>query len=256
MGFMTMNVAFAIITSDLPKDHWLYKSPVQMNTGGAVDYEAPPMTMLAGRNDSLRKAMEPKVREALRYALRAATRSGREDDFDPDALEQNLIVGLFGYFTENGLSSDDWANSPYPIPISLINEYPDTRLSWLYPCKDDNHESSSGSDSKEDSVNNAQLTSTEKMKNASKDAMQVLVDRLRQQFPGEIFYYTVIEFEGDEQSEQWLKSLVTTDMDRALDFYYATHGKYSHILISTNETDADMLDGTPFSPLNLDISVL
>lgn len=29
---------------------------------------------------------------------------------DPDALLQNLVVGFLGYWTNDGLSSDEWAN--------------------------------------------------------------------------------------------------------------------------------------------------
>ena len=36
--------------------------------------------------------------------------NGKEMDFDPGALLQNLVVGMLGYWTENGLSSDEWAN--------------------------------------------------------------------------------------------------------------------------------------------------
>jgi hypothetical protein len=40
---------------------------------------------------------------------------GQEMDFDPDALCQNLVVGLLGYHTPDGLTSDTWAN-PDPVP--------------------------------------------------------------------------------------------------------------------------------------------
>lgn len=49
-----------------------------------------------------RSALESQVRAAARYAVRAATARGAEMDFDPDALLQDLIVGLFGYHTEDG----------------------------------------------------------------------------------------------------------------------------------------------------------
>jgi hypothetical protein len=51
-----------------------------------------------------------KVKAAGRYAVRCATMNGKEMDFDPDALIQNLLVGMLGYWTDNGLSSDEWAN--------------------------------------------------------------------------------------------------------------------------------------------------
>ena len=48
---------------------------------------------------------------------------GKEDDFDPDALVQNMITGLLGYHTPSGLSEmgDDWAN-PSPIPATYFQE--------------------------------------------------------------------------------------------------------------------------------------
>jgi hypothetical protein len=39
----------------------------------------------------------PYVVEAAKYAIKAATDNGKDVDFDPDALIQNLLVGLFGY---------------------------------------------------------------------------------------------------------------------------------------------------------------
>jgi hypothetical protein len=38
--------------------------------------------------------------------------NGKDADFDPDALIQCLIVGFLGYYTPDGLSSDEWANPP------------------------------------------------------------------------------------------------------------------------------------------------
>ena len=46
------------------------------------------------------------VRAAIKYAIRGATMCGQEMDFDPDAMVQNMIVGLLGYWTADGLSSD------------------------------------------------------------------------------------------------------------------------------------------------------
>jgi hypothetical protein len=57
-----------------------------------------------------REEFAAKIREAGRYAVRSATMNGKDMDFDPDALVQNLVVGMLGYWTNDGLSSDDWAN--------------------------------------------------------------------------------------------------------------------------------------------------
>lgn len=66
-------------------------------------------------DDQRREAMRDAVRAAGKYAYRCATMNGKEPDLDPDALLQNLIVGLFGYHTEDGLSQDNWSN-PNPVP--------------------------------------------------------------------------------------------------------------------------------------------
>lgn len=96
-GFMTASFP-------LPKDHWLY----------ADHYNVPPMPfrMKAGER---RRALRQRVREVARYAIRASTMNGKDQDFDPDAMVMNFITGLFGYHTEDGLSDEDWAN-PSPIP--------------------------------------------------------------------------------------------------------------------------------------------
>ena len=43
------------------------------------------------------------LRAAGRYACRASTMNGKEMDFDPDAMLQNLVVGLLGEWTDDGL---------------------------------------------------------------------------------------------------------------------------------------------------------
>lgn len=93
---------FAVMSMPLPKDHWLVINPENSNV--------PPMPMRMGKNHPRRKDMAGKLRDAGRYAVRCATENGKIMDFDPDALIQNLIVGMLGYWTEDGLSSDEWAN--------------------------------------------------------------------------------------------------------------------------------------------------
>jgi hypothetical protein len=91
----------------LPKDHWIYAG----NTRS-------PMPFRMGKDDPRRADWENRIREAGKYAVRGATMSGRDNDFDPDALIQNLIVGMLGYNTPDGLSEiDDWANPKPPPPI-------------------------------------------------------------------------------------------------------------------------------------------
>lgn len=89
--------AFFTASFPLPKDHWIYEendeSPVSL---GEVHGEE-------------RLALAGKIRQAAKYAIRGATMSGTEMDFDPDALIQNLIVGLIGYW-----GRDDPRRSPRP----------------------------------------------------------------------------------------------------------------------------------------------
>lgn len=101
-GFMTADFP-------LPKDHWIYN--VEADGFGA----APPMPFRMGSNDPRRQAFNDMVGAAARYAVKASTRNGRDEDFDPDAMVQNMIVGMLGYHTETGLSGETWGN-PDPIP--------------------------------------------------------------------------------------------------------------------------------------------
>ena len=87
----------------LPKDHWLT----------AEGFNEPPMGLRCGTAESIvihgqhwnRNQLADAVKAAGRYAVRASTMNGKDDDFDPDAMVQNFICGLLGYYTPNGLSS-------------------------------------------------------------------------------------------------------------------------------------------------------
>jgi hypothetical protein len=114
---------FAIMSMPLRTDHWIYEK-------GADGFcQPPPMPFRMGSRDHVVVAMFPnegfphrhtarltknqfaqRIRDAAKYAVRGATMHGEEMDFDPDALLQNLIVGMLGYWTADGLSSDTWAN--------------------------------------------------------------------------------------------------------------------------------------------------
>lgn len=103
--------AAATMSWPLPKDHWLYADD--------GEYEAPPMPLRMGTDDPRRQQFNAAVWAAAKYAIRAATMKGQDSDFDPDALCQNMVVGLLGYHTPNGLdSNDDWAN-PKNIPVTV-----------------------------------------------------------------------------------------------------------------------------------------
>lgn len=103
---------FAIGSFPLPEDHWLTANP--------EDFNVPPMPFRMGRDHPERERFEQALLAAGRYAARCATFNGKEEDFDPDALIQNLIIGFLGYHTDTGLSSDVWAN---PSPTPTYNGY-------------------------------------------------------------------------------------------------------------------------------------
>ena len=129
VGILSDNSGFAIMSMPLRKDHWIYDC-------GEENFNTPPMVfrmgskekamLIIGQSDDSndagldsshgitmnKEAFRQKIREAGKYAVRCATMNGKEMDFDPDALLQNLVVGFLGYFTEDGLSSDDFANPP------------------------------------------------------------------------------------------------------------------------------------------------
>ena len=102
IGILPDGSGFATVSFPLPKDHWLIKNPDEFNV--------PPMPFRMGVNHPCRKGFEIALRDAGRYACRCATMNGKETDFDPDALVMNLITGFLGYYTETGLSNDDFSN--------------------------------------------------------------------------------------------------------------------------------------------------
>jgi len=83
-GFFTANYP-------LPKDHWLTQ----------IHDNDPPMPFKIGLG-SERSELVKQITQAARYAIRASTMNGQEQDFDPDAMVQNMIVGLLGYWTLTG----------------------------------------------------------------------------------------------------------------------------------------------------------
>lgn len=94
--------AFGTFTLPLPKDHWLYQ-PVP-------DEPPAPFRVGVGKEITIqgsRKEISDKVREAARYAMQASTNSGQIEDEDPDAVIQNLLIGLFGFHTTDGTRRGD-----------------------------------------------------------------------------------------------------------------------------------------------------
>lgn len=130
MGVLPDNSGFAIGSFPLPKTHWLYQGDRTESYGV---FNIPPMVFRMGSkqramvciddgptdpNDAgfavgttmTKQAFAEQIRKAGKYAVRTATMNGQDMDFDPDALLQNLVVGFLGYWTETGLSSDEWDN--------------------------------------------------------------------------------------------------------------------------------------------------
>lgn len=117
MGVLPDSSGFATASFPLPKDHWLYYD---------VGFEAPPMPFRLGKDHPRHEEFMEAIWAAGKYAVRAATMKGKDDDFDPDAMVQCLVVGLIGYHTPDGLTDDDWAN-PNPIP-PIFGDQPDENL--------------------------------------------------------------------------------------------------------------------------------
>lgn len=95
MGALPDGSGFAIMSMPLPRDHWSVVNPDAPNE--------PPMPLRMGTDDPQREILRADIIAAGRYAFRASTMNGKDTDLDPDALIQNLVVGLLGYYTPNGL---------------------------------------------------------------------------------------------------------------------------------------------------------
>lgn len=85
---------FAIMSMPLPKDHWLTKE----------GFDEPPAPFRMGTDNSEREEWVQKIRIAAKYAIRASTSNGTIDDFDPDAMVKNFVIGMVGYYTSDGLT--------------------------------------------------------------------------------------------------------------------------------------------------------
>jgi len=109
---------FATMSMPLPANHWLHAPgdnvppmPFRMGQGEHATIVTFPNRGYPDRSRRMtRQEFAEHIRAAARYALRASTMNGREPDYDPDAVLQNLVVGLLGYWTATGLSNDPEAN--------------------------------------------------------------------------------------------------------------------------------------------------
>lgn len=84
--------AFSVGSLPLPADHWLYAPRAGWDSTRDCPADLPVPVLTHAQRDA--------VTFAVRYAIRGATMNGQEKDFDPDALVQNAIVALCGYFGE------------------------------------------------------------------------------------------------------------------------------------------------------------
>jgi hypothetical protein len=125
MGRLPDGSGFAIMSMPLNKDHWIYQGDEQNSWGPS---NVPPMPFKMGAKDVIRmwpyrlpipgiktlnrQDMSDRIRAAGKYAIRCATMNGKEMDFDPDAMLQNLVVGFLGYWTADGLSGESFGNPP------------------------------------------------------------------------------------------------------------------------------------------------
>src|SRR3972149_9877267 len=92
VGFFPDGSGFATASFPLPPDHWPHKP----------GYNVPPMPMRVGTGPE-RDRLAAQISEAARYAVRVTTVNGEDNDYDPDAWGQNMIVGLLRYSTQDGL---------------------------------------------------------------------------------------------------------------------------------------------------------
>lgn len=115
---------FAVMSMELPADHWLY----------AQHDNVPPMGLRMGTDHPQRAVMRDHLVQATQYAIRAATMNGSLTDFDPDALVQNLVVGLLGYNTPNGLGSESWQNPPN-IPATVPDRTKEPDYKTMYEAE-------------------------------------------------------------------------------------------------------------------------
>ena len=87
---------WATMSLPLPKDHWLTQP----------GHNEPPMPFRVGteeqRSGKNRQEWADAIRAAGKYAVRASTTNGKIIDFDPDAMLQNFVVGMLGYWTTDG----------------------------------------------------------------------------------------------------------------------------------------------------------
>lgn len=122
-GILPDGSGFATLSIPLPETHWLYRGDVKHEWGWS---NIPPMPFRMGANEHAifapqregfgvppimtRDEVAERIRSAGKYAVRCATLNGKDNDFDPDALIQNLVIGMLGYWTADGLSGESFGD--------------------------------------------------------------------------------------------------------------------------------------------------
>jgi hypothetical protein len=95
----------ALVSFPLPANHWLTQP----------GYNEPPMPFRRGTDDPDRIVWAEKIRTAARFAVRASTMNGADDDFDPDAVVQNMVMGMIGYWTPDGTTQTSSVEARPPV---------------------------------------------------------------------------------------------------------------------------------------------
>ena len=94
--------AFGVMSLPLPEDHWLHRER-EYATPDSVDTVDLPPPFVPRTVENLEL-----ITLAARWAIRAATNLGKDNDFDPDAMVQCFVYATLG---------------PYPRQIYKENKH-------------------------------------------------------------------------------------------------------------------------------------
>lgn len=92
---------FAVLSLELPKDHWLYTTTEDGFTPPA------PWPLLYPGHTLAREYLSRELQPGVQYGIKTVTYNGREDDFDPDAMVNQILNGIFGVHTSTGRSTSE-----------------------------------------------------------------------------------------------------------------------------------------------------
>lgn len=101
--------AFGVVSFPLSKDHWLYADRAYEDVADQPK-ELPAPILNHGSRET--------VVAAARYAVRGATNCGKEPDFDPDALVQNMVYALCGPYGGAFVQPPEASIDPADVDIS------------------------------------------------------------------------------------------------------------------------------------------